>query len=103
LIDEWRYAYRMISVNLAAAGAVLTGAWMVTPPDMQRSVLTYMGVSEAAVPMAMFIAIVVGRLVRQPGLQEAVEDAKWARAEEQMNHEDAADAWERERAGRDGR
>jgi hypothetical protein len=71
LIPEWRQAWRMFSVNIAAIGAVLSGGWIITPHDQQVAILAFMGVSEAAVPMALFLLVILGRLVQQPAILEA--------------------------------
>lgn len=67
LIDEWRKAHRMLSVQaMALAGAIQT-AWMLLPGDMKAAVPpTVVG----WVSVALLVGGIVGRLVDQPAVRE---------------------------------
>lgn len=69
LVPEWKQAWRMLSVNIASIGVVMSAAWMALPQDRQTEILTYIGVPQGAVPLALFVAVIVGRLVNQPSIQ----------------------------------
>jgi hypothetical protein len=58
----------MLSVNIAALGAIASGAWIITPHDQQLAILSYAGISEGAVPMVLFLAVIFGRLLQQPSI-----------------------------------
>lgn len=62
LIDEWRHAHRMLSVQAMALAAAIQGAWPMIPADLKSSLppgLVHW------VSIALLIAGIVGRLVDQ--------------------------------------
>lgn len=62
VIPNWRRAWRMASVQLAAL-AVLFGS---LPADAQASILDMIGVPAARVPAIIGLLFLVGRMVQQP-------------------------------------
>lgn len=64
LIPEWRSAWRFLSVNLAALGAAMAGAWLLTPPETQAAVLAFLGIKPGAAAFVLFLAIVFGRVFK---------------------------------------
>jgi hypothetical protein len=64
LIPNWRKAWRMLSVQIAA----LLVVWLALPIDTQAAVLSYVGVSKDSMTGIMGILIIVGRVVAQPRL-----------------------------------
>ena len=66
LIPNWRRAWRMVSVQLAAL-AVLFGA---LPADTQAAVLDLAGVPANRVPAILGLLILAGRLIAQPKASE---------------------------------
>lgn len=66
LIPEARRAWRMLSVNLSALGAITCGAWLMTPPDAQAQILAVLGIEPGVIPLLGFLTVIVGRLIDQP-------------------------------------
>jgi hypothetical protein len=66
LIPNWRRAWRMASMQLAAA-AVLFGA---LPPETQAAVLDLAGVPPSRLPAILGLLFMAGRLVSQPKASE---------------------------------
>lgn len=66
LIPNWRRAWRMASMQLAAL-AVIFGA---LPADTQAAVLDLAGVPANRVPAILGLLIMAGRLIQQPRAQE---------------------------------
>jgi hypothetical protein len=64
LIPDWRRAWRMTSVQLAAM-AVLFGT---LPADTQAAVLDMVGVPATRVPAILGLLFILGRIVGQPRL-----------------------------------
>jgi type VI protein secretion system component VasF len=67
LIDEWRRAHRMLSMQAMTAATALLGAWQALPDTMQalipeRYVLW--------VAVALLVLGMVGRLVKQPSVSD---------------------------------
>lgn len=62
LIPEWRSAWRMASMQVAAA-AVVFGS---LPADAQASMLSAIGVPGSRVPAILGALVILGRLVNQP-------------------------------------
>ena len=62
LIPEWRRAWRMASVQIAAL-AVIFGA---LPADQQAAILAWVGLAPERIPAAMGLAIIAARLLDQP-------------------------------------
>lgn len=67
LIPNWRQAWRMVSMQLAAA-AVLFGT---LPADTQAAVLDIVGVPPSRVPAILGLLFMAGRLVGQPRIDSA--------------------------------
>lgn len=64
LIDDARRAWRLASVWIAGASAVLIGAWEALPGDMRTLLPSWV---TSTVPILLFLAVIAGRLVKQPG------------------------------------
>lgn len=62
LISDWRRAWRLASVQIAAL-AVLFGS---LPADTQAAVLDMVGVPAGRVPAILGLLFMAGRLVAQP-------------------------------------
>lgn len=62
LIPQWRRAWRMASVQLAAVIA----AWSVLPPDAQAAAVSLIGVPPDKVPGILAVLLIIARLVDQP-------------------------------------
>jgi hypothetical protein len=65
LIPQWRRAWRMLSVQ-AGALAVL---WVALPADTQAAVLDLLGIDARHLPGIVGLAVIVGRLIAQPGIE----------------------------------
>jgi hypothetical protein len=65
LIPEWRRAWRMASVQIAAA-AVLFAA---LPAETQAAVLGLIGLDVRHLPGVLGVLVIFGRLVAQPGVR----------------------------------
>lgn len=65
LIPNARSAWRMLSVQIAAA-AVLFGA---LPADQQAAILALLGVGPERIPALMGLAVILARLIDQPKLK----------------------------------
>ena len=61
LIDNWRRAWRMWSVQAAA----LLVAWGTLPVDMQAAIVAAVGVPPERVPAILGALVILGRLVQQ--------------------------------------
>ena len=66
LIDNWRAAWRMFTMQIAALA--LTFGLM--SADLQSAVLDAIGVPPSRVPAIIGGLFIVGRLIRQPAVQE---------------------------------
>lgn len=73
LVDDWRAAWRWLSVQIAAL-AVL---WGILPPDQQAAILDFVGVPASRVPAVLGLAVIAGRLLaqRQPAPAAATDNA----------------------------
>lgn len=67
LIADWRRAWRMLSVQVAAA-AVLFGA---LPADQQAAILTMIGIGPERIPALMGLGVILARLIDQPKTRDA--------------------------------
>lgn len=63
LIDNWRKAYRMLSIQAMAFATAIQGAWMFIPEDMKATIPPTV-VQWATMGLLAFG--IVGRLVDQP-------------------------------------
>jgi hypothetical protein len=66
LIPNWRRAWRMFSVQLAAALVV----WAATPAETQAAVLQVVGIGPDQLAGVLGILIILGRLIDQPATRE---------------------------------
>ena len=66
IIPNWRRAWRMLSVQVAAL-AVVFGS---LPPDAQAAVLVFIGVPAARLPAVLGLLVLAGRLIQQPKAAE---------------------------------
>lgn len=64
LINNWRSAWRMLTVQIASIG-ILFG---LLPPDTQAAMLEAVGVPASRVTAALGVLILLGRLVAQPAV-----------------------------------
>lgn len=62
VIPEWRQAWRMLSIQVAAV-AVIFGA---LPVDQQTSILELLGVGPERIPAFLGMAVIAARLIAQP-------------------------------------
>jgi len=62
LIDNWRGAWRYITVQLGA----LMIAWGLLPVDQQAAILAAIGLPAERVPAVLGLLVMVGRMVAQP-------------------------------------
>jgi hypothetical protein len=65
LVDNWRDAPRWLSIQLSALGAAGVIAWQMLPTRLQDALVDRFDGLEWIVGLAMFIAIMVGRVVDQ--------------------------------------
>ena len=63
LIQEWRRAWRLLSVQVAGA-AVVFGA---LPAETQASMLDMIGLPPSRLPAVLGLVLILARLVSQPG------------------------------------
>jgi len=61
LIDNWRDAWRMLSVQVATLAIV----WGALPVDQQAAILALFGVGPERVPLVIGLAVIVARVVSQ--------------------------------------
>ena len=66
IIDNWRSAWRMLSMQVAGA-AVVFGA---LPAETQAAVLDVVGIPSSRMPAIVGLLMIVGRLVAQPKLRQ---------------------------------
>lgn len=64
LIPNWRRAWRMLSVQVAAAAV----AWVALPAPAQEQILRVAGLSEQQLPAVLGLLVIVARLIAQPGV-----------------------------------
>ena len=65
LIPNWKRAWRMLSVQIAA-GIV---AWTALPPDMQAAIVGALGIAPDRVPAILGVLLILGRLIEQPKIK----------------------------------
>lgn len=63
LIDNWRKAYRMISVQAMALATAIQGTWVLVPEDMKTSIPPTV---VQWTTMGLLVFGIFGRLVDQP-------------------------------------
>lgn len=62
LIENWRSAWRMLSVQVATLAIV----WGALPVDQQAAILALFGVGPERVPLVLGLAVILARVVSQP-------------------------------------
>jgi hypothetical protein len=62
LIDEWKTAYRMFSVQAMAIAGAIQGVWVTLPDDMKAALPA---TAVHYLTMALLVFGVIGRLVSQ--------------------------------------
>jgi hypothetical protein len=62
LIQNWRQAWRMLSVQVAAVAV----GWGLLPPDQQAALLAFVGIGPERVPAVLGLLFLAGRLIDQP-------------------------------------
>ena len=67
LIDNWRKAYRMVSVQAMAAATAIQGTWVLIPEDMKSTIAP--GIVQW-ITMGLLVFGIFGRLVDQPKVRE---------------------------------
>ena len=67
LIDNWRKAYRMLSIQAMAFATAIQGAWVFIPDDMKASIPPTV---VQWVTMGLLAFGIVGRLVDQPKVKQ---------------------------------
>lgn len=61
LIEDWRQAWRLLSVQVASLAIV----WGALPVDQQAAILALFGVGPERVPLVIGLAVIVARVVSQ--------------------------------------
>lgn len=61
LIPDWRNAWRLLSVQVAA----LAVAWVALPTDLQAQILRLFGISEEHLPAVLGVLVILARLTSQ--------------------------------------
>jgi hypothetical protein len=69
LIDNVGQAWQFWSVRLAAVGASASAVWLAMTDDQRQSIMDAVGLSPGALSMLTFLAVIVGRVVKQGGLE----------------------------------
>lgn len=72
LVDDWRCAWKWISVNSMVAAGAVQGAWMQVPYDMKMNIDSRL---ISGITIALLIMGVIGRLVKQ-GADDNATDTK---------------------------
>lgn len=68
-IDDWRRAWRYLSVQVAGIAAALWAAWLATPAEHQQQLMSLIGLDlNRWGPLIAFAAFVAARLKAQPKL-----------------------------------
>ncbi len=69
LIPNYKDAWRMWSVRLAAVGASASAVWLTMSEAQRQGIMDAVGLSPGALSMLTFLAVIAGRLLKQPGLE----------------------------------
>lgn len=67
LIDNWRKAHRMLSVQAMALAAAIQGTWPLIPDDLKATLPPHL---VHWVSIALLVAGIAGRLVSQDKVKE---------------------------------
>lgn len=62
LVPDWREAYRWLSVQGAALGLMLIGAWNTVPEELRAALPTWL---VATIAVIVLLGVILGRLVDQ--------------------------------------
>lgn len=68
LIDEWKEAWRYLSVQLSSAFAVASLTWLALPDEQRSAILSALGINPGWVVAVSFLVVVVARIKAQTGL-----------------------------------
>lgn len=74
LIDDWRQAWRFLSVRVSAVGAAAMALFPALPDETQLKLVALLGVKNpmAALALVLFVLAIVGRVKAQPALHPDV-------------------------------
>lgn len=71
LVDNWRKAWRMASVQVSFLGVALPQVWAQLPQDQRDAVLDLVGLKGIASLISLLFALIVAvRLIQQSGLNQ---------------------------------
>lgn len=73
LIENWRRAWRMLSVQMQALAFALLGAWQVLPDEIKAMLPPTLA---PKIVMALLVAGILGRLIQQPSTRSPTADAE---------------------------
>jgi hypothetical protein len=65
LVQDWRHAYRWLSIQLSTVGATGAAVWVLLSEKQQEDILRWLGIDPGLLAGITFAAIAVGRLVDQ--------------------------------------
>lgn len=68
LIDNWRKAYKMLSVQAMTVAGAIQGAWVYIPDDMKAHIPSGW---VTALTIGLLAFGIVGRLLAQPAITDA--------------------------------
>ncbi len=70
LIDNWRQAWRFLSVRISAFGAAAMVVFPELPDDTQLKIVSVLGLKNpvAALALVLFVLAILGRVKAQPKL-----------------------------------
>lgn len=64
LVEDWKHAWKWISVNSMLAAGALQGAWLAVPDDLRNAMPPHL---TSKVTLGLMILGIAGRLIRQGG------------------------------------
>ena len=67
LIDNWKKAYRMLSVQVMVVATAIQGTWVLVPEDLKTSIPPTV---VQWITMCLLAFGIVGRLIAQPKVQQ---------------------------------
>lgn len=70
LIDEWKSAWKMLSVQAMGAALAIQGAWPEIPTDLKAQLPQHL---VHWVSIGLLVLGIAGRLVKQPSVQAPVQ------------------------------
>jgi hypothetical protein len=74
LVDDWKRAWRWLSIQISALGALASAAWIITPEERQIAILAAFHIKPGMVPLVLFLAVILGRLKLQSPPSEEKRD-----------------------------